>query len=811
MGLAAISYNATLDETTSGFSKIERLGSGGNAYYSETEDESEDSPIGSTCLYSRESSPCSTLSGNSKTNQYYDYLHDEMVHQSMVSLHNYTTVDGRQTMKHHQSKQTRGSSSKQIKHSGNLAKYEDFQTDKDDELKCIQNFRSGYMRSFSCTDAPSHYIQHHFSEKHAVHPTSAFPRKMSYQEVSNTGTFGNEGRYANTAHRLSGQWSNIEDKLHDFSTSSLGRQRVLVKEITPGLVARMTGSYNNLSQNQIQTALIERKKSKEQSAPIPGYVAKLSGSFDQLAKCGQKLSMSSFEKNKDKEIIQEKSKEDNTKSSNLDKTCTNEDDKSEKFVSMLDKEYYRLYGKKKPSTISVPANFSNGKNHIKMIKDHSNNTNTNNYESIKSSVSTYNKQIFLKSSNGQNLINYSKQKSTNLTYDNEPLSQSTSNVSSQDNSMNIYTKSDNGPENFQFEQIDSTQNLKASTDKLTHTQIISVHNSQRRTSKDNLPEYTDLPSKSSFKFFGSPKFMKKFTSPKPQKKNNFKNKFTKSEERFGSPLPERKFLGSPKLARAIFGSPKVEHKPVAMSSAAVQTEKSFNPSCQTEVPTKLVRIQKTDDSHQELVDECLKTSSNSSLNSSASGSAISSTGSSHYYVETRIRPQITISLPLVTESNNDDRPPTPETPRTPKPTMGIAMIGKRRTSSITNEGIRIGKSNEQIRDDSTQYERNEITFDVNKNQELETDDEMVQLLKNLKRAELTVDGIDVRTRRRRTLLREERGISQLMRSYFALQRTLKDRENELNAINILLEGNISSKELEHWTNKYPHYMPPEYC
>ncbi|XP_067128272.1 uncharacterized protein [Centruroides vittatus] len=820
MGLAAISYDATLDETTSGFTKVERIGGIENAYYSETEDESEDSsPLGSTYLCSHEISPCSTLSGNSKANYYYEYLQDDSVHQSMMSLHNYSVIDGQQP-KHRHSKQTRGSINKQTKYSNIcLSKCEGLQTEKDDELKYIQTFRSGYMRSLSCTDASSHYIQRlHSSEKHAQHPSSTFqfPRKMSYQEVSSGTSFGNEEKYINSkAHRLSGQWSNLEDKLQDFSTGSLGRQRVMVKEITPGLVARMTGSYNNLSQNQIQTATAERKKSKEHSAPIPGYVAKLSGSFDQLAKCGQKFPKNSLEKNK--EIIPEKIKENNIKNSSSDQNSSNEETKSEKFVSMLDKEYHRLYGKKKPSTISVQPGLNNDKQPRKLVKEQngssssSGSVNTNNNKSVKSSIPIYNRS-FSKPLNEHNLDNTNKQKITNLVYDKDPIPHLSPNESSQSIPLNLYTKNKSGPEYFQFDQIPSSHNSKFSSDKLSSPQIaeVSANNGLRRTSKESLSEVGDHPSsKSSFKFFGSPKFMKKFTSPKPQKKHNFKNKFTKSEERFGSPLSERKFLGSPKLARAIFGSPKCEQKTVTMSSAAVQTEKTFNSSCQTDNPPKPLRTQKNDESHQEIADECLKTSSNSSLNSSASGSAISSTGSSHYYVETRIRPQITISLPLVTESNNDDRPPTPETPRTPKPTMGIAMIGKRRTPSISNEGIRTGKSNEQIKDDITQYERNEITFDINKDQE--SDDEMVQLLNNLKRAELTVDGVNVRTRRCRTLLREERGISQMMRSYFALQRTLKDRENELNAIDTLLEGNISSEELEHWASKYPHYMPPEYC
>ncbi|KAF8778741.1 Connector enhancer of kinase suppressor of like protein [Argiope bruennichi] len=73
-------------------------------------------------------------------------------------------------------------------------------------------------------------------------------------------------------------------------------------------------------------------------------------------------------------------------------------------------------------------------------------------------------------------------------------------------------------------------------------------------------------------------------------------------------------------------------------------------------------------------------SSNSSLNSSSSGSTISSAGSCYYYVETQIKPQFTMKLPASAVEITDDAPLIDL--RSPTlPTMGISMLGKKRSTS----------------------------------------------------------------------------------------------------------------------------------
>ncbi|GIX84737.1 connector enhancer of kinase suppressor of ras 2 [Caerostris extrusa] len=73
-------------------------------------------------------------------------------------------------------------------------------------------------------------------------------------------------------------------------------------------------------------------------------------------------------------------------------------------------------------------------------------------------------------------------------------------------------------------------------------------------------------------------------------------------------------------------------------------------------------------------------SSNSSLSSSSSGSTISSAGSCYYYVETQIKPQFTMKLPASAAEIVDEAPLIDL--RSPTlPTMGVSMLGKKRSTS----------------------------------------------------------------------------------------------------------------------------------
>lgn len=92
---------------------------------------------------------------------------------------------------------------------------------------------------------------------------------------------------------------------------------------------------------------------------------------------------------------------------------------------------------------------------------------------------------------------------------------------------------------------------------------------------------------------------------------------------------------------------------------------------------------------QNMSDESILYSSNSSLNSS------SSSGSHYYYVEAQIRPELTISVPLVTQSLTEE---TVENSRSSHlPRMGIAaMLGKKRSISYGSSDSGSGETSTKL-------------------------------------------------------------------------------------------------------------------
>ncbi|KAL1436216.1 hypothetical protein MTO96_010953 [Rhipicephalus appendiculatus] len=155
------------------------------------------------------------------------------------------------------------------------------------------------------------------------------------------------------------------------------------------------------------------------------------------------------------------------------------------------------------------------------------------------------------------------------------------------------------------------------------------------------------PTKTSSRFFHSPKFLKKFASSTREGLSNI----------LRSPRLERKKLSA---ERDMYGSPKLSRSAGVrlLKSSASASAVSSSPA---EVPEESSPSPLTH-----------KSGSSSSLNSSTSaGSFVTSSSSSHCYAEVFAPPG---SAPLA-------RPETPETPRA-RPTMGVSMLrGKRRTSS----------------------------------------------------------------------------------------------------------------------------------
>lgn len=608
---------------------------------------------------------------------------------------------------------------------------------------------------------------------------------------------------------------------------SLGRQKSAEREMSPGFVARMAGSYNSLSQKGTTTpsGSLERLRLRDPS-PAPGYVAKISGSFDQLAKERAKSESSapnhSFQEGSSKPThasCKWEPSRNQCSSTNRDHRFISDADLHERFqgtsyrdigqldhdVSLLDKEYNRLYGKKRQSggkpNIAPQLKKSGSRSEMRMYGTKLP------YDFPKTATSQQIHHLYTSRHGSEQDLTQMAVDTTDSRLRKEFMQQQLGT-----------TPGDTSGLNGSFFPSSSSTSISSRRTSAVHINSSGMEsNSKQNESKSG----------HMFRLFGSSK-ISKIVSPKQERKHIFggKIKSPKAERKKGenknvTSSHERTFLGSPKLGRAIFGSPKSDRK--LMNSAAVQTDHSFDPLSQessqhldvgssfrrSEESLKSSRLEELT-SYPEISEECLKTSSNSSLNSSASGSVVSSSSSSRYYVETRIRPQITISLPLVTESSSDELPDTPRTPL--KPTMGVSMLGKRRTGSVKTPPLKRKES--VMESPELASSKNEVTFKINASEESGLDkDELVQLASVLRKANLTVDGVDMCVRRRRTVFEASKNKreSQLMLQYLALKRTLKDREAELCAIDDLLVENVTSAHLEKWASKYPHLLPPGYC
>ncbi|XP_023228562.1 homeobox protein 2-like [Centruroides sculpturatus] len=142
--------------------------------------------------------------------------------------------------------------------------------------------------------------------------------------------------------------------------------------------------------------------------------------------------------------------------------------------------------------------------------------------------------------------------------------------------------------------------------------------------------------------------------------------------------------------------------PVARSriSAAVQTDNNDDISlCDDELCLNTSLTSQESDSKsyevfynkpcQNMSDESILYSSNSSLNSSTSS------GSHYYYVETQIRPELTISLPLVTQTLTEESIDNCRNSHLPR--MGVAaMLGKKRSVSYGSSDSGSGETSKRL-------------------------------------------------------------------------------------------------------------------
>ncbi|KFM59683.1 hypothetical protein X975_00871, partial [Stegodyphus mimosarum] len=722
--------------------------------------------------------------------------------------------------------------------------------------RCVESHshKIFYNRSFSCTESYTHLKDN----------PSNLIGKASHETClgdNSVPVIYNQTNILNKASHGHQMW-NPADEEYDILTSSLGRQqRALAKEITPGLVARMAVSYSNLSQKNSVTSSLSKKFSLQKGVPAPGYVAKISDSFDYLAKVGTSNNASADNKGKKcrampgafkKPAIHEhpnckRSASESQVSKKLSNiTCNTEpltyssslssssqyycheeiSSPPEKFVSLLDKEYNKVFEGKKVSQqqlkSSCQTNFNkleSGRREMRFFPSGDLIDSTCSLMSARSKNSLANKSALefpsLNSKGispggiAENSENYFPCTVDMYASENkypQPFERGSSNRSTISNSShysesNFYDSSE-GIENMGFGYTDQPCQANVSSVDADNSdsyiditfekrnQILSdaansSHPSQRdgNFTLDAVSSDASSPKNTTFKFFNSPKFMKKLTSPKLDKKNIFKSKKQAKEAKRAeqkeilstqndgkkqakeakkaeqkeilSAQSERKFFGSPRLVRSIFGSPKAQKKVTTVSSG-VQTDNlptvlpilDYKMPCHDlnqnesfvsslDLPTNKSSIH--GESHeQENISS--KSSSNSSLNSNASNS-LSPYTSSLYYVEARIKPQITISLPLVADKSSERSPP--ETPRTPlKPTMGVAMLSKKRLPSISGESS-VSVSSKSSHDGSTKevvQQHSEVSMDVN------GDEEMLQVMETLQRVDVSFDETEMKSK-----------------------------------------------------------------
>lgn len=653
-----------------------------------------------------------------------------------------------------------------------------------------------YNRSFSCTETS---YCHFKTDPNLVRKMSC-ENAVSTQSVSLSQNMTGKMKYPEQI------WNSVDEE-YDILTSSLGRQqKPLVKEITPGLVARMAVSYSNLTQKNASASTSHIKKmSHRKGIPAPGYVAKISDSFDYLAKTGNSNAFTNFDKGRklhhtssgvvetigeiqpsnckrsaSESQVSKRIADVNYRTESLNSSFLAEshvasnrketkDQNTERFVSLLDKEYNKVFEGKKVSQHQLKShsqsNFNqvgSGRREMRFFPTNDSSELSGLPKKIMDNNMPVRKDILKFSSeslrhvsnfrawyeDSEKIHHFSNESRKIQSYELHSTKKSTIPTSSAAHMYYTHLDSSEGIENIGFSCVDQLSsdsfdsNISTSCKEETGQRSNQVaHNvvSASQSVPHNLTVPGDIidvtsPKSASFKFFNSPKFMKKLTSPKLDKKNIFKSKKQakekKAEQKEVSQLQnDKKFFGSPRLVRAIFGSPKSQKK-VTVSSAVQTDQISLSELTSSDTKKSFHDLNRNDsfvtaldipdnssymESHEQET-AISKSSSNSSLNSNISNS-LSPFTSSLYYVEARIKPQITISLPLVTDKEAESKTSPPETPRTPlKPTMGVAMLSKKRLPSVSGESsvsISSSKSSHEGSIKEAVPLRSEVSMDIN--------------------------------------------------------------------------------------------------
>ncbi len=438
-------------------------------------------------------------------------------------------------------------------------------------------------------------------------------------------------------------------------------------------------------------------------------------------------------------------------------------------LSFLDREYNRLYGVKKPNERLSPKNAvspfvpkSATSVEIENLytskprTTSSSSIGTTNIDETQFSSPTVRERPQTPSSSDNSMSSSSGISSYYSTYLEIPAEQMYRIMNKRQTSTSSYHSAKSSPTPSDCRQTEYQIDDKPSAQQTTSLPLSN-------TSGEGWAQSSQKPNKSptkssSFRLFSSPKLLKKFSTPKYHKERHLEkrdvNKLTTDEKQSKT---GRLFLGSPKLTRALFGS----------SSKKAQTlpsEPVIDDSCDNQT-IDLTNSSQNDNSFH---------SKQYHLNRSSSDSSVTSNPSAfnqlhHHIVEKKLnKPNLTIALPLLTESSDScETPLTPETPR--KPTMGIAMIGKRRPSNVGSDKSSVELALQQHYGSGSQT--NPSTDYTTE----DTDDEWAHIVRTIEEAGLTLET-DKRPEQKTNALAkpiDDEKLCHLVLSLRAFQRTLK--------------------------------------
>jgi len=404
--------------------------------------------------------------------------------------------------------------------------------------------------------------------------------------------------------------------------------------------------------------------------------------------------------------------------------CSPDSQKNDIYVSFLDKEYNKLFGNKSPGEVTAVtttpkpksatseeiANLYLTKSSLTAKQSIESDSTSTSEESNGSSINRSVSATKLDRSCNSPISNNSLSSSSGISsyyssHVNSTLDQANNSINSLSSPNPSYSSS--------LSTSVSEDTNHGSTRLMTSNELISSSNNNGKyspsfeKSSDQEKCMRSPSSKSTFRLFSSPKLLKKFSTPKYQKERNLERKdggFKVAEDETQS-LESKLIVYSPPLTRTIFGLIGRRNL-TAYDNNALETESDL-----------LLNLNRS--------------SSESSLASSLSSSA-----PDPKLKRKKVKPNLKITIPPRNEQTNYSSEGTlsPGTPR--KPTMGIAMIGKKRSSNVSSDKNEIEAALAAFKSEYSNASSNspaQETFTI--------EDKWANVVKIIEEVGLTLEGI----------------------------------------------------------------------